>query len=193
MSNFEALPTQPDWREQYSPYPLPGENGILQQPKYEQPASSDVTDNNQSRQQSGAVPHLEHQHSLYSVQQNTQPPPLAAQLDAAPTGDQLNVATSDDSLASTKPRSHSVATLASNPLDAVSTSTPQQGPLANDEGAECPSELKEEDDELEDDEMLDAEDATAPPRTAAERRAERRKMKRFRYDHDTTLVYVPSS
>jgi hypothetical protein len=191
MSNFEALSTQPDWREQYSPYPLSGENGILQ-PQFEQPASSGVPENNQSQQQSGAVPHLKNQRSLDPVQQDPQSSTLAAQLDVPPIDpDQINNPTRNDSLVASKPRSHSVATVGSNQLDPVSTTPPQQGPLANDEGAECHLELKEEDDELEDDEMLDAEDATAAPGTAAERRAERRKMKRFRYNPDTTLVYVP--
>lgn len=190
MSNFEALSTQPDWREQYSQYPLSGENGILQ-PQFEHAANPDARDNNQTQPHSGALSDLKLRRSIDLVQHDARSSTLAAQLDVPPIdADQINNPTRRDSLAATKPRSHSVATVGSNHLDPVSTTPPQQGPSANDEGPEGQLDLKEEDDELDDDEMLDAEDATAAPRTAAERRAERRKMKRFRYEHDATSVYV---
>jgi hypothetical protein len=181
MSNFEPLSTQPDWREQYSPLPLSGENAILQ-PHFEQQTSSDVPDNRQGQGQGGGRPRLEHQHSLGPVQQDQQPSALTEHLDVAPVdpGNQINDRIQDGSLGSTESRTLSVGPLGSTQVNPMSSAPPQQGTLANDEGIDGHLELKDEDDELEDDEMLDAEDGTGAPQTAAERRAERRKMKRFR-------------
>jgi hypothetical protein len=183
MSNFESLSTQPDWREQYSPFPLPGENGLLQ-PSFEQPASPEVSEDSRSQQQTGARPPLGHRHSLGPLRQDPQPAPIIERPDSAPgdCGHQLNNTTRDDSLVSTESTALSLESLGSNPLSSVSSAPAQQGALVNNEGGDIQVEIKDEedDDELDDDEMLDAEEG-AVPQTAAERRAERRKMKRFRY------------
>lgn len=183
MSNFEALSTQPDWREQYSPFPLSGENGILQ-PPFEQSASSEASTSDQSQQQGAARSHLEHQHSADTIGHDSQSSALSEQLEAAPvdSDSQINNSVRDDSLVSTESRSLSLNALGTSQLNAASSAPPQQATLSNDEGAGSHLELKDEDDELDDDEMLDAEDGGAAPLTAAERRAERRKMKRFRYN-----------
>jgi hypothetical protein len=189
MSNFEPLQTQPDWREQYSPFPLPGENGLLQ-PSFEQQTGLNVSDN-QSRQQDSTRPVSEHRHSLGPLRQEVQPAPLIERPDSAPgdCGTQVTNSIRDDSLASTE---STALSLGSNPLSSASSAPAQQGTLANNEGGDMLIEPKEEEEEEDDDdEMLDAEvEEGAPPQTAAERRAERRKMKRFRYDknsHTDTL------
>jgi hypothetical protein len=181
MSNFEPLSTQPDWREQYSPFPLPGENELLQ-PSFEQSATSNVADNNQAQQSSRVRPALEHRHSLGPLRQEPQPAPIIERPDSAPgdCGNQVNNPTRDDSLVSTE---STALSLGSNPLSSASSAPVQQGTLANNEGENTNVELKEEEDEDDDDDdMLDVEEGSAP-QTAAERRAERRKMKRFRYDY----------
>ena len=183
MSNFEPLSTQPDWREQYSPFPLPGENGLLQ-PPFEQSATSNSSDN--ESQQNRARPALEHRHSLGPLRQEPkQPTPVIERPDSAPgdCGSQVNNPTRDDSLVSTESTALSLGSLGSNPLSSASSAPVQQGTLANNEEDITNAELKEEEDEDdEDDEMLDMEEGAAP-QTAAERRAERRKMKRFRYGY----------
>jgi len=183
MSNFEPLPTQPDWREQYSPFPLPGENGLLQ-PSFEQSTSSNVSDNNQNQQPGTVRPQLEHRHSLGPLRQEAQPPPIIERPDSAPVdcGSQVNNDTRDDSLVSPGSTALSLGSLGSNPLSSASSAPTQQGTLANNEGGDTQIDMKEEEDEDDDDdEMLDAEEGgSTVPQTAAERRAERRKMKRFR-------------
>jgi hypothetical protein len=180
MSNFEPLPTQPDWREQYSGFSLPGDNGLLQ-PPFEQATSSNVADNPQDQHQSGSRPQLEHRHSLGPLRQEGQPAAIIERPDSAPVdcSHQVNNPTRDDSLVSTESTSIS---LGSNPLSSASSAPTQQGTLTNNEGGGNDGEVKDEEDELEDDdEMLDPEpEEGAAPQTAAERRAERRKMKRFR-------------
>jgi hypothetical protein len=181
MSNFEALSTQPDWREQYSPFPLSGENAILH-PQFGQPTSSDGPNNDQNQQQGSARSHLEPQHRLDAIQSDSQPSVLTEQLEVVPSDseNQINASIRDDPLGSTESRSLSLGALGTPQLNPASSAPPQQATLANDDvGSHL--ELKDEDDELDDDEMLDAEDGSAVPQTAAERRAERRKMKRFRY------------
>ena len=181
MSNFEPLSTQPDWREQYSPFPLPGGNGLLQ-PPFEQSATSNLTDNNQAQLQSRVRPPLEHRHSLGPLKQEPQPAPNLERSDSAPgdCGNQINNPTRDDSLVSTESTAISLGSLESNPLSSASSAPVQQGALANNEGQNVKTEVKEEeDDDDDDDDMLDIEEGSAP-QTAAERRAERRKMKRFR-------------
>src|ERR1700712_4893583 len=69
MSNFEPLSTQPDWREQYSGFPISGDNGLLQT-SFEQSTSSNVTDNAQEQHQVSARPALEHRHSLGPLRQD---------------------------------------------------------------------------------------------------------------------------
>ncbi|TVY56123.1 Homeobox protein HD-10 [Lachnellula cervina] len=188
MSNFEPLPTQPDWREQYSTFPLPGENGLLQ-PSFDQSTTPNVSESNQNQQQNNTRPTLGHRHSLGPLLQDVlQPAPAIERPDSAPgdCGHQANP-TRDDSLVSTESAAPSLAS-GSNPLSSASSAPAQQGTLANnEEGSGGPqSEIKdEEDDDDDDDEMLDQEDG-APPQTAAERRAERRKMKRFRLTHQQT-------
>lgn len=182
MSNFELLPTQPDWREQYSAFPLPGENSLLQ-PSFEQ--STSLSDNSENQQRSSTRPTLEHRHSLGPLRQDPQPAPAAERPDSAPPGDcghQSSKNTRDDSLVSTESTALSLESLGSNPLSSASSAPAQQGTVANNEEGDIQAEIKDEldDDELEDDEMLDAEEGSVP-QTAAERRAERRKMKRFRY------------
>ncbi|KAF4625798.1 hypothetical protein G7Y89_g12361 [Cudoniella acicularis] len=187
MSNFEPLPTQPDWREQqYSGFPLPGENGLLQ-PPFEQRPSPSTSESNQTPQQSSARPSLEHRHSLGPLRQDSQPTPVIERPDSAPgdSGQQGDPAR-NDSLVSTESTALSLGSLGSNPLSSASSAPAQQPTVANNEGGDPPGEIKDEEDEEEDDdEMLDAEEG-APPQTAAERRAERRKMKRFRLTHQQT-------
>jgi len=186
MSNFESLSTQPDWREQYSNFPLPGENGLLQ-PSFEQVPSPEVSDGNRNeQQQTGARPPLEHRHTLGPLQQESQPLPVVERPHSA-TGDcgQAVTSTRDDSLASTETTALSLDTLGSNQLSSVSSAPThqlQQGSLAINDVGDINVDIKDEEDdeELDDDEMLDAEEGSVP-QTAAERRAERRKMKRFRY------------
>jgi len=172
MSNFEPLPPQPDWREQYSTFPLPGENGLLQ-PSFEQPATSDVSDKNRE-QQPDARPTLEHRHSLGLLRKETQTTPVIERPDSAPpAGDSApsNNSTRDDSLVSAN---STALSLGSNPLSSVSSAPTQQSTTTNKEG-ESEGDIKEEDD------MLDVEQEDgAPAQTAEQRRAERRKMKRFR-------------
>ena len=182
MSNFEALSTQPDWREQYSPFPLSGENAILQ-PQFEQSSSSDGPNNDQNQQQGAVRSHLEPQHSLDTIQSDPQPSALTEHLEVAPSDsdNQINTSIRDDSLVPIESRSLSLGALGTTQLNPTSSAPPQQATLANDEGVGGHLDLKDEDDELDDDEMLDAEDGATAPQTAAERRAERRKMKRFRY------------
>jgi len=183
MSNFEPLPTQPDWREQYSGFSLSGDNGLLQ-PSFEQASNSNVADNTQDQHQSGARPQLEHRHSLNLLRQEGQPAAIIERPDSAPgdSGHQVNNPIRDDSLVSTESTSISLGSLGSNPLSSASSVPTQQGTLANNEGGGNEGDVKDEEDELEDDdEMLEPEpEEGAAPQTAAERRAERRKMKRFR-------------
>ncbi len=183
MSNFEPLPTQPDWREQYSGFPLPGDNGLLQ-PTFEQTTSSNVAENSRDQHQSGSRPQLEHRHSLGPLRQEGQSVPTIDRPDSAP-GDcsyQVTNPTRDDSLVSTESTVISLGSLGSNPLSSASSTPTQQGTLANNDGGINEADIKDEDEELEeDDEMLELEpEEGAAPQTTAERRAERRKMKRFR-------------
>ena len=191
MSNFEPLSTQLDWREQYSSYPLEGENSLLQA-SFEQSANSNVSDNSLAQEQSRVRTPLEHRHSLELLRQEPQPVPIIERPESAPPGDcgnQTGNATRDDSLVSTESTALSLGSLGSNPLSSASSGPAQQGTIASNEGETSNVELKEEEDEDDDDDdMLDIEEGGAP-QTAAERRAERRKMKRFRYDR----LFCPSS
>lgn len=182
MANFEALPPQPDWREQYSSYQLPGENGIVHQ-NYEHSASSST---NNGQPQPIARPTLEHRHTLGPLRPEGPPTPIIERRDSAP-GDCGQPAANrirDEPMVS--PESAPLS-LGSNPLSSASSAPQQQqqvaGELANEDGGALLSPKDEEDDDVDDDDdMLDAEDgASSTPQTAAERRAERRKMKRFRY------------
>jgi len=182
MSNFEPLPPQPDWREQYSPFPLPGENGILQT-SFEQSSSS--TSGPDSHNQSGSArPQLEHRHSIGPLRKESQSTPKIERPDSAPadSGLQNNTSLRNDSLVSTDSAALSLGSMGSNPMSSASSAPTQQGTLANIEGGDAQPEMKDEDDEDDDDdEMLEAEEGSSSvPQTAAERRAERRKMKRFR-------------
>lgn len=183
MSNFDPLPTQPDWREQYSAYSLPGETALLQ-PSYEHSINSNVPGNPQEQHQSSSRPQLEHRHSLVPLQQDVQPPPTIERAGSAPgdCGHHVDNPTRDNSLVSTESTALSLGSLGSNALSSASSAPAQQSTLANNDGCN-EGEIKEEEDDLddEDDEMLNAEaEEGVPPQTAAERRAERRKMKRFR-------------
>jgi hypothetical protein len=183
MSNFDPLPTQPDWREQYSGFSLSGDSGLLQ-PPFEQTTSSNITDNTQEQHQSGSRPQLEHRHSLGPLRQDGQPAAIIDRPGSAP-GDcnhQLNNTSHDDSLVSPESTAISLGSLESNPLSSALSAPTQKGTLANNETGSNERDVKDEDDELEDDdEMLEPEpEEGAAPQTAAERRAERRKMKRFR-------------
>lgn len=183
MSNFDPLPAQPDWREQFSTFPLPGDNGLLQ-PSFDQTSTSNITNNSQIQHSGSERPALEHRHSLGPFRQETQSSPIIDRPDSAP-GDcnhPTNDQTRDDSLVSTESTALSLRSLGSNPLSSASSATVQQGTLANNESGGAEGDVKDEDDELDDDDdMIDAEvEEGAPPQTAAERRAERRKMKRFR-------------
>ncbi|KAH6684329.1 hypothetical protein B0J14DRAFT_612378 [Halenospora varia] len=188
MSNFEPLPTQPDWREQYPTFPLPGENGLLQA-SFEQTPSSNASESTQTQQQTSTRPTLEHRHSLGPLRQDPQPAPVIERPDSAPgdIGQGNGDVARNDSLVSSESTALSLGSLGSNPLSSASSAPAQQATVANNEGGrDPPGEIKdEEDEEDDDDEMLDAEEG-APPQTAAERRAERRKMKRFRLTHQQT-------
>ncbi|KAG9235278.1 hypothetical protein BJ875DRAFT_483358 [Amylocarpus encephaloides] len=190
MSNFEPLSTQPDWREQYSAFPLPGENGLLQPSSFEQTTTTTTSGSEGSQTHTGSArPTLEHRNTLGPLRQETAPAPVIDRPDSAPgdNGQPANAAR-NDSLVSTESTSVSLGSLVSNPLSATSTSNAptQQSALANTEGGDPTGGIKDEDDEDDDDdEMLEAEEG-APPQTAAERRAERRKMKRFRLTHQQT-------
>ncbi|KAH7393149.1 hypothetical protein BKA64DRAFT_709503 [Cadophora sp. MPI-SDFR-AT-0126] len=190
MSNFDPLPAQPDWREQYSTFSLPGDSGLLQ-PSYDQTSTSSITDNSQIQHSGSERPALEHRHSLGPLKQEPQQPsPIIERPDSAP-GDCNHPAsnqTRDDSLVSTESTALSLGSLGSNPLSSASSAPVQQGTLANNESGGAEGDIKDEDDELDDDDdMIDAEvEEGAPPQTAAERRAERRKMKRFRLTHQQT-------
>lgn len=183
MSNFEALPPQPDWREQYSAYPVSGQNGLLHQ-NFEQSTSSNLADSTPTQEQSSARPTLEHRHTLGPIGQEPESAPVIERPDSAPgdCGQTGANAIRDESQVSTESASISMGSIASNPLSSASSAPAQQGPLVN-EDRDILLEPKEEDDDYDDDDdMLDAEDvpASGTPQTAAERRAERRKMKRFR-------------
>lgn len=181
MSNFEPLPPQPDWREQYSTFPLPGENGLLQ-PSFDQTAASNSSENSQATPQNTSRPPLEHRHSLGPLRPEGAPTPVIERPESAPgdNGQSTNPAR-NNSLVSTESTSLSLGSLVSNPLSSASSAPTQQAALTNNDGVDAAGEVKDEDDDDDDDdEMLDAEEG-APPQTAAERRAERRKMKRFRY------------
>jgi hypothetical protein len=184
MSNFGPLSRQPDWREEYSPFSLPGESGSLQL-LFERSVTSNVSGNNQVQQQGHAKPTLEHRHSLGPLRQEPQPTPVIELPDSAPgdCSNQVRDPIRDDSLVSTESSALALASPGSNPLSSASIDLVQQGTLLNGKGEHINAEIKEEEEEdAIDDQMLEAEEGSAP-QTAAERRAERRKMKRFRYDH----------
>lgn len=186
MSNFEPLPPQPDWREQYSAFSLSGESGVLQ-PSFGQHSSSDSVGKNRELQPT-TRPTLEHRHSLGPLRKDHEPVPAIERPDSAPpVGDSTvsnSTAPRDDSLVSPK---STTLSLGSNPLSSVPNAPTQQGATTNKEG-EAEGDIKEEDDDLDDDDdMLDAEtEEGAPAQTAEQRRAERRKMKRFRLTHQQT-------
>ncbi|PQE16727.1 homeobox domain-containing protein [Rutstroemia sp. NJR-2017a BBW] len=191
MSNFEALPPQPDWREQYSTYQVSGENGLLHQ-NYEQSTSSTLANNenqHRSQQQPSTRPPLEHRHTLGPIRQETEATPVIERPDSAPgdCGQPASNAIRNDSLVSTESTALSLGSIASNPLSSASNAPVQQGGLVSEDGDALLDPKEEDDDDEDDDEMLDAEDgASGTPQTAAERRAERRKMKRFRLTHQQT-------
>jgi hypothetical protein len=182
MSNFEPLSTQPEWREQYSTFTLPGDNGLFP-PPFEQLEASNVSESKYGQRQSRDGPPLEHRHSLGPSKQESQPVPTVERPNSAPgeCGNQANNKTAGDgSLVSTESVGMS---LGSNPLGPVASAPIQQGTITSNGEESINVEFKEEEEEDEDDDdMLDVEDGSAP-QTAAERQAERRKMKRFRYDN----------
>ncbi|KAL2067890.1 hypothetical protein VTL71DRAFT_15988 [Oculimacula yallundae] len=189
MSNFDPLPAQPDWREQFSAFSIPGDNGLLQS-SYDQSNTSNLTNSSQIQHSGSERPALEHRHSLGPLRQDTQPSPTIDRPDSAP-GDcnhSTNNQARDDSLVSTESTALSLGSLGSNPLSSASSAPVLQGGLPNNDVADTEGDVKDEDDDLDDDDdMIDAEiEEGAPPQTAAERRAERRKMKRFRLTHQQT-------
>lgn len=185
MSNFEGLSSQQDWREQYTSFALPGENGLLSpSPSYEQATSPEVS-HGQTQQHTSGRPPLGHRHSMVSSRQDVQPVALIERPNSAPEdcGNQIDESIRDESLIPTEPPTITIDSLGSNRLRSVSSASQQHNMLSNsNEGGDMHGDIKEEDDdeELDDDEMLDAEEGGVH-QTAAERRAERRKMKRFRY------------
>jgi hypothetical protein len=185
MSNFEPLSTQQeqDWREQYSRFPLSGNNG-LPQPPFEQTTSSNVADNTREQHESSSRPHLEHRHSLGPLRQEGQPAAIIDRPGSAPEdcSRQVNNTTHNDSLVSPESTAISLGSLGSNPLSSAMSAPTQQGTFANSDPGNNEGDVKDEDDEFDDDdEMLEPEpEEGAAQQTAAERRAERRKMKRFR-------------
>ncbi|KAF7864531.1 hypothetical protein EAF04_006663 [Stromatinia cepivora] len=189
MANFEALPPQPDWREQYSSYQISGENGVVNQ-NYEHSASSNATN---GQQQATTRPTLEHRHTLGPLRPEGPPTPIIERPDSAP-GDYGQPAANrarNGSMVSPESEPLSLVSIATNPLSSASSAPQQQqgaGALVNEDGGALLSPKEEDDDDVDDDDdMLDAEDGTSStPQTAAERRAERRKMKRFRLTHQQT-------
>jgi hypothetical protein len=183
MSNFEPLSTQPDWREQYSTFPLSGESGLLQ-PSFEPSTASNGTEERQAQRIEHVRPALEHRHSLGPLRVETQQAPIVERPESAPgvCGNQVNNdLPRDESHIATEPNALSLGSLASNPFISASSATVPPSTIANNGEENTNIELQEEEDEEDDDDdMLDVEDGSAP-QTAAERRAERRKMKRFRY------------
>ncbi len=175
MSNFDPLPAQPEWREQYSTFPLPGESSLLP-PSFGQPTSSNATNTAQEPSQTAARPQSEH--GLETSKPASQLPPPIERREAA-AGGQPNGSARDDSLVSTE---STALSLRSNPVSSTTSLSTQQGTVVNKEGPATEGEVKDDDEDIEDDdEMLEVEpEEGAPPQTAAERRAERRKMKRFR-------------
>ncbi|TGO26862.1 hypothetical protein BPAE_0052g00530 [Botrytis paeoniae] len=187
MANFEALPPQPDWREQYSSYQLSGENGMVHQ-NYEHSAGSNT---NTSQQQPATRPTLEHRHTLGPIRSEGPPTPTIERPDSAPgdCGQPSANRARDESMVSTESAPLSLGPIAPNSTSSAS-SAPQQGAgaLMNEDASALLSPKEEDDDDIDDDDdMLDTEDGTSStPQTAAERRAERRKMKRFRLTHQQT-------
>ncbi|RFU35854.1 hypothetical protein B7463_g491, partial [Scytalidium lignicola] len=187
MPNFEPLQTQQDWREQYSPFSLPGENGLLQT-HFDQSATSNGTNSHPSELQGAARPILGHRQSLGSLglRQGAQPAPIVERPGSAPGDCERSVDSGirDESQVSTE---STALSLTSNPLSSSSSAPMQLGlhPGNVDEGSMQPEVKDEDDDEEDDDEILETEEG-ATQQTAAERRAERRKMKRFRLTHQQT-------
>lgn len=184
MSNFEPLPTQPNWRGQYSPFSLSGDGG-LPQPSFEQASSPAVTGSNQNQEHSSKRPHLKHRHSLGPLKQDHRPPPIIERPDSAPLDayKQGNNSLHDNALVLIESKALSLGSIESNARNSAPIA-PQQEILADDNEGDALIEFKDEEDEEDyDDEMLDTEEGGdgGVPQTAAERRAERRKMKRFRY------------
>lgn len=181
MSNFEPLPPQPDWREQCSPFPLPGENGLAQS-SFENTTSSDSSDNNQSHQHPDRLS-PEHDRSLTSLKHDS---PTSAIIErpnstAVDCNQQIPNELRQDSLVSPESTALSLGFIVSN--QQASPSEPAQRATPHEDNDMLLVEPKEEDEELDDDDddMLDSEEpSSSTPQTAAERRAERRKMKRFR-------------
>lgn len=189
MANFETLPPQPDWREQYSPYQISGENGVVNQ-TYEHSASSNATN---GQQQAIARPTLEHRHTLGPLRPEGPPTPIIERPDSAPgdCGQPAANRARNGSMVSTESAPLSIVSIATNPLSASSAAQQQQqgvGALVNEDAGALLSPKEEDDDDVDDDDdMLDTEDgSSSTPQTAAERRAERRKMKRFRLTHQQT-------
>lgn len=186
MSNFESLQPQPDWRDQYCNFPLPGDNGLFQT-SLEQAASTEGSEKSSIQQQS-ARPPLEHRQSLGISRKESQPVAAIDRPDSAPptsgSAAPNKNASHDDLLVS--PES-TVLSLGSNPVSSISSAPAHPGSLENKEG-EADANIKDEDDDLDDeDDMMDAEgDEGANAQTAEQRRAERRKMKRFRLTHQQT-------
>lgn len=172
MSNFETLPAQPEWREQFQNYPAHADDRSLA-PSFEQSESSD-------KAQSNTRPGLHHRHSLGLIQKESHQSSIIERPDSAPpTGNIPDDEERDESLVSQRSTPPSAV---SNPLSSVSSAPAYSSlPTLNKE-IEVDGDIKDEDDDLDDDDdMLDGEgEEGAPVQTAEQRRAERRKMKRFR-------------
>ncbi|EKD13567.1 uncharacterized protein L3040_008569 [Drepanopeziza brunnea f. sp. 'multigermtubi'] len=188
MANFDQLPPQPDWREQYSGFPNPGANGHLQ-PAFQQASAPNTAGHEPHQQSAGERPTLERKHSNGPREHDAQPLPTTERPDSAPRecGHPDNLP-SDDSIVSPESTSLSLGSIGSNSLSSASSAPSQQPPRVTNRSPDVEGDIKDEDDDLDDDdEMLDGEaDDGTSAQTAAERRAERRKMKRFRLTHQQT-------
>lgn len=186
MSNFDALAAQPDWRDQYSSFPLSNDT-VSFHGAFEQAASDEVLEESRSEQHRSVRPPLEHRHTLSQLRQEPQPVPVIERPDSAPGDCSITTAsaTHDSSLVSPDLTINSIATTQMSSTASVTSQTTG----IKSEGSDIHGEIKDEDDEdeLDDDEMLDPEEGSVP-QTAAERRAERRKMKRFRFELQSLSV-----
>lgn len=175
MSNFESLPAQPEWREQFPAFSPAGENG------FEQSANNETSE--QKQQQFNVRPSLQHRHSLGPLQEAPHKTAIIERPESAPAAGDFSISNDEtereDSLVSPRSTAPSVT---SNGLSSASSAPAYSSlPTLNKE-IDVDGDVKDEDDDLDDDDdMLDVEgDEGAPAQTAEQRRAERRKMKRFR-------------
>ncbi|KAK4104724.1 hypothetical protein N658DRAFT_187646 [Parathielavia hyrcaniae] len=201
-NNFDTV-TQSDWQGQYSFLP-PGDSTVFAQP-YGHVTSSTETAELQAQPRTVAVPKdgpraeaspLGPRLDPLGLRPPKQPSPIPEQPEThqepyppqyPPPPESAKLAHEESSIAIETPG----VSLASNPLNSVSSAGQSAEAAPSHSGNEGPAAaIKEEDEEvLEDEEMVEVEaegETQAQPQTAAERTAQRRKMKRFRLTHQQT-------